>query len=70
MESLGVDDPAAGLALLAADNQAGLGCGDLMFADTDLPMAQVLTSNDRILNMTWVMSHNMRNPETFLFSWL
>ena len=52
MESLGVDDPAAGLALLAADNQAGLGCGDLMFADTDLPMAQVLTSNDRILNMT------------------
>eukprot|EP00585_Thalassiosira_rotula_P012077 CAMPEP_0196137040 /NCGR_PEP_ID=MMETSP0910-20130528/5151_1 /TAXON_ID=49265 /ORGANISM="Thalassiosira rotula, Strain GSO102" /LENGTH=337 /DNA_ID=CAMNT_0041397427 /DNA_START=26 /DNA_END=1036 /DNA_ORIENTATION=- len=48
------DESAAGLALLAADVQQGLGCGETDFSGSGLPMAQVLAANDGILNSTRV----------------
>ena len=57
------DDSAAGLVLLAADVQGGLGCGDTTFANTTLPMAQLLASNDGLLNMTRVALNEDNKPE-------
>eukprot|EP00980_Cylindrotheca_fusiformis_P016314 scaffold4847_cov89-Cylindrotheca_fusiformis.AAC.1 len=47
-----MDESAAGLVLFASDVIQGLGCGDTDFAGTELPMAHVRGSNDRILNRT------------------
>lgn len=49
-----MDESAAGLVLIAADVQQGLGCGDTAFSTSALPMAQLLASNDGILNRTRV----------------
>lgn len=46
------DEAAAGLVLVAADVQQGLMCGETDFSTTNLPMAQVLATNDGVLNMT------------------
>ena len=61
------DDSAAGLVLLAADVQGGLGCGDTTFANTTLPMAQLLASNDGILNTTRVALNEINNSEDNIF---
>lgn len=56
-----MDESAAGLVLLAADVQEGLGCGATDFSGTDLPMAQLLAANDGILNFTRVEMNAARN---------
>lgn len=41
-----------GLVMIASDIQQTLGCGEIDFSQSDLPMALVSASNDMILNMT------------------
>lgn len=47
-----MDEAAAGLVLLGSDVQQGFACGDTDFSASGLPMAQVLGSNDGVLNQT------------------
>lgn len=54
------DEAVAGLALIAADLQATLGCGDNL-TDSNVPMAQLLATNDGVLNRTRVDSNRFRN---------
>lgn len=59
---------AAGLVLLAADVQENIGgCGITDFSVTDLPMAQVLASNDGTLNRTRTAQNRRYNSNATQF---
>jgi len=60
------DESVAGLVLLAADIQA-VGCGDIDFSDSNLPMAQILASNDGVLNKTRTDQNRFRNSNATFF---
>lgn len=61
------DESAAGLVMLAADVQMGLDCGDTDFSKSNLPMAQVLASNDGILNQTRTNQNRINNSNATHF---
>ena len=62
------DATAAGLVLLAADVQENIGgCGNTDFSVTDLPMAQVLASNDGTLNRTRTAQNRRYNSNATQF---
>ena len=62
------DATAAGLVLLAADVQENIGgCGITDFSVTDLPMAQVLASNDGTLNRTRTAQNRRYNSNATQF---
>ncbi|CAB9508482.1 Inherit from bactNOG: Carboxymethylenebutenolidase-related protein [Seminavis robusta] len=58
------DDAAAGLVMVAADIQQ-LGCGDIDYSNSSLPMASLTGSLDGVLNMTrWEQNTIYLSPET------
>jgi hypothetical protein len=59
------DTAVAGLVVIAADVQQGLGCGEIDFSTTNLPMAAVTGSLDGILNMTrWELNKGLLSNDT------
>jgi hypothetical protein len=62
-----MDDSAAGLALLASDVGNTFGCGDTDFSDSNIPMAQVLGTNDEVQNRTRAEESAVLNTEDGTF---
>jgi len=62
-----MDDSAAGLALLGTDVGNAFGCGNTDFSDSDIPMAQVLGTNDGVLNRTRAEENAVLNTKEGTF---
>lgn len=59
------DTAVAGLVTIAADVQQNIGCGEIDFSATGLPMAAVTASLDQILNTTrWELNKEFLSNET------